>query len=220
MATHLKAAGGHSSRIGLCSWTGLFFAGLIALLAAGCQSSRPKYDEAVAANAIAPMITVLREGDVIGVSFPGAPKLNQASQQIRADGIITLPLVGDVKAAGKTPSELEKSLIDLYTPLLVNPRIAVTVVSSSFDVYVNGAVLHQGKVTTTHPMTALQAVMEAGGPDYAKANLEKVRLTRQQGTNSVNFQLNLKKQMDGQEPPFYLKPADIIFVPEKFNPFG
>lgn len=208
-------------------WWRLPFAGLILLLLAGCRTSKPTFTDirptnsvATATNSVAPEMNGLREGDVIRVTFPGAPNINPPSQQIRQDGNITLPLIGEVKAAGKTPAELEKELSHSYASQIVNPTVTVTVESSSFRVYVTGAVLHQGPVTSSHSLTALEAIMEAGGPDYNKANLKKVKLTRKTGTGTENFVLDLKSVMDGtSKESFYLKPSDIIFVPEKFKIF-
>jgi hypothetical protein len=62
--------------------------------------------------------------------------------------------------------------------------------------------------------------MEAGGFDYAKANLKAVVVIRQEGNQVQRFKLDLKKVMDGKAgAPFYLKPGDTIFVPEKFTWF-
>ena len=69
-------------------------------------------------------------------------------------------------------------------------------------------------------MTALEAVMEAGGPDYAKANLKNVRITRLEAGQFRTFTVNLKEELEGKETqPVYLKPSDIIKVPEKFTWF-
>jgi len=83
-------------------------------------------------------------------------------------------------------------------------------------VYVTGAVLHPGKITSNHPLTALEAIMEAGGFDYQKANLKAVRVVRHEGTKVHHFTLNLKAALEGaQSEPFYLQPSDIVFVPER-----
>jgi protein involved in polysaccharide export with SLBB domain len=101
---------------------------------------------------------LLREGDTIRISFPGAPNLNNA-QQIRRDGKVTLPLIGEFKAAGLAPMEMEKKLLELYEPQLQTKEISVTLESSAFVVYVTGAVLRPGKVLSDRPITALQAIM-------------------------------------------------------------
>jgi protein involved in polysaccharide export with SLBB domain len=69
-------------------------------------------------------------------------------------------------------------------------------------------------------MTALEAIMEAGGFDYEKANLRNVRVIRLENGVSKNYTLNLKTALNGEEDkPFYLEPSDIVFVPEKFSWF-
>jgi polysaccharide export outer membrane protein len=161
----------------------------------------------------------LREGDVLKITFPGSPNLNNV-QQIRTDGKITLPLIGEVQAAGLTPIDLQQKLMDLYAPQLSSKEVTVEVESSSFPVYVTGAVLRSGKITSDHPMTALEAIMEAGGFDYTKANLKAVEVIRQEGDQTKTYHLDLKRAMEGKiNEPFYLKPSDIIYVPEKFSWF-
>ena len=161
----------------------------------------------------------LREGDVLKIFFPGSPTLD-STQVIRRDGKINLPLVGDVDAAGMTPAALEKKLVELYAPQLSSKQVTVQVESSSFPFYVTGMVLHPGKILTDHPITALEAVMEAGGFDYAKADLKDVTVIRRENNIMKHYKLNLKAVLDGrQSNPFYLKPDDIVFVPERFNMF-
>ncbi|HKW30130.1 MAG TPA: polysaccharide biosynthesis/export family protein [Verrucomicrobiae bacterium] len=164
-----------------------------------------------------PASFTLREGDILKITFPGSPNLNNV-QQIRTDGKITLTLVGEVQAAGMTPVDLQKKLMDLYASQLTSKEVTVEVQSSSFPVYVTGAVLRPGKISSNHPITALEAIMEAGGFDYIKANLKNVEVIRQEGNRTKNYRLNLKLVMDGKvSEPFYMKPADIIYVPEKFS---
>jgi polysaccharide export outer membrane protein len=213
--------------------------GLAALIVvAGCQSDDSSFQPVTPAvqhpvKPVAPAVAtavvnvttnnpdsyILREGDTLRISFPGSPNLNTI-QPIRTDGKINLPLVGEVQAAGLTPVGLQKNLIDLYAPQLTSKEVIVEVQSSSFPVYVTGAVLRPGKIVSNHPLTALEAIMEAGGPDYTKANLKNVSVIRQEGNQTKNYLLNLKRVMDGKvSQPFYMKPADIIFVPEKFSWF-
>jgi polysaccharide export outer membrane protein len=115
----------------------------------------------------------LQEGDALKISFPGAPNLDSA-QTIRRDGKITLAMVGEISAIGRTPTELEQELLKLYASQLVSKEVTVMVTSSSYAVFVSGAVLRPGKIAVDRPMTALEAIMEAGGFDTAKADLRSV----------------------------------------------
>jgi len=162
---------------------------------------------------------LLHEGDVVRISFPGAPNLNTI-QQIRRDGKINLPLLGEFKAAGLAPSEMEKQLIELYGPQLQVKEVTVTMESSSFPVYVTGAVLRPGKIMSDRPISALEAIIEAGGFDYTRANLKSVRVIRHDNGRTEYHRLNLKRALQGQQSePFKLKPFDIIYVPERFSLF-
>lgn len=179
-------------------------AGAKAEAAAKDEGARPEHSEPL----------VLREGDVLKISFPGASSLD-TSQQIRRDGKITLPDGGEMDAAGKTTEQLEKDLIDHYASQLVTKEVTVTVQSSSFPIFVTGAVMKPGKVLADRPMTVLEAIMEAGGFDFAKANLKAVKVIRQNPAGSYTF--DFKGLLQGEQPaPFYLQESDIIYVPEKF----
>lgn len=212
--------------------TGLaVLASAIALtIVAGCASDSSEFGAPATATGaripavptavsnLAPTATyVLKEGDTLRISFPGSPNLNN-QQQIRTDGKINLPLIGDVTAAGLTPDALQKKLMDLYAPQLTSKEVTVQVQSSSFPVYVTGAVLRPGKISSDHPITALEAIMEAGGFDYTRANLKNVEVIRQEGNVTKNYRLNLKQVMEGKPAePFFMKTGDIIYVPEKFS---
>ncbi len=162
---------------------------------------------------------VLHEGDTLSVTFAGAPDLNTLAP-IRRDGRITLKSLGEFKAAGLTPPEMEKELIKLYGPQLQNKEVSVAVQSSAFPVYVTGAVLRPGKILSDRPLTALEAIMEAGGPDYAKANLKSVRVLRTENGETHHYIVNLKEVLRGPKGDhFPLKPADILYVPERFSMF-
>lgn len=164
-------------------------------------------------------VLTIREGDGLKISFPGAPNLDSV-QQVRADGVITLDIVGEVKVTGLTPKELEKKLSQLYSTQLVSNEVTVAVTSSSFDVFVSGAVLRPGKITTTKPITAFQAVMEAGY-DPSVANLQSVTIIREEARSKyIYLTLNLQLVLEGKETqPFYLKPSDTIQVPKKVTIF-
>jgi polysaccharide export outer membrane protein len=162
---------------------------------------------------------LLHEGDVVRIAFPGALNLN-TTQQIRRDGKINLPLLGEFKAAGLAPSEMEKQLIELYGPQLQVKEVTVTMESSAFPVYVTGAVLRPGKIMSDRPIDALEAIMEAGGFDYTRANLKSVRVIRHDNGRTEYHRLNLKRALQGQQSePFKLKPFDIIYVPERLSLF-
>jgi polysaccharide export outer membrane protein len=204
----------------------------LAFTTVGCKTGKKDQQAGIAAAAAAvraqeseaeqskdPDKFLLREGDAVRITFPAAPNLNTV-QAIRRDGKIALPLVGEVHAAGLAPTALEKRLLELYGPQLTTKEVTVSLESSAFPVYVTGAVLRPGKVVTDRPISAIEAVMEAGGFDYTRANLKKVRIIRYVQGEPQYFTLNLKNIMEGKEnQPFPLKPSDILYVPERFTWF-
>ncbi|MDB6092980.1 MAG: polysaccharide export protein [Verrucomicrobia bacterium] len=194
-----------------CAAVGLFVLGTT-----GCQAPQ---SAAPMVQSTASEPQTLREGDIVKIVFPGTQNLD-SQQTVRRDGRITLPIVGEVKASGKTPADLEKELLQLFASQLVSKEVSVTVVSSSYVVFVSGAVMRPGKLVSDHPMTALEAVMEAGGFNSTKADMRGVVIIRNEDGKTKNFTIDLKQVLDGQSnEPFYLKPSDIIFVPERFSWF-
>jgi polysaccharide export outer membrane protein len=177
----------------------------------GCMTAPPIYpDDWTPYGSIK-----LTEGDALSITFPGSPDLN-TTQRIRRDGKIDLKTVGEVTAAGKTPAELEKEILKLYEKDLVLKEVSVILQSSSYPVFVTGAVMHPGKLLAERPISALEAIMEAGGPDNAKANLRRVVVLRNEEGHLQRYVLDLKSVLNGRSKQvFYLRPSDIVYIPEK-----
>ena len=185
---------------------------LALLLWSGCatppQPESPKYTN-----------IILREGDVLAITFPGSTNLNTV-QQIRRDGMISLPLLGDVSAVDLTPAEFQDKVVKLFEPQVATRSVLVSVQSSAYPIFVTGAVQRPGKMLISEPTTVISAILDGGGFDYQRANLHKVRVIRQENGKTERFVLDLQLVMDGKSTkPFYLRPNDIIFVPEKITWF-
>ena len=201
----------------MAAYSGLVLAALFAF--SGC-ATMPDASETAPAKSSAQSahaeVIILREGDVIHVSFAGNPSMD-TTQQIRRDGKISLALVGEVQAAGLTPEDLQNALIKLYSTQIESKQISVSLQSSTFPLFVTGAVLHPGKITSDHPITALDAIMEAGGFDETTANEKAVRIIRNEDGVMKHYTVDLKSVLSGDaSKPFYLKPQDIIYVPQRF----
>lgn len=213
---------------------GPFFCALaLAALVAGCASQssgtphaapppQASAGDSTAQAPASPKSLILQEGDTIKLSFPGAPNLDNI-EVVRRDGKITLPMVGEYDAAGKTPVQVEDELKKLYASQLVNNSLNVTVQSSAFIVYVMGpagAVSKPGKIISDRPLTPLQALIEAGVDD-SRANLKAVQVIRTDANGRTEkFKLNLRdvlRNPNAQMPDFTLKPYDTIYVGERFS---
>lgn len=190
--------------------------GAIGAILAGCSNGPVT---ASPPTRVVPDVQTLGPGDVIRIAFPGAPNL-ETTQQIRRDGRINLSIIGEVKVEGKTPAALEKDLLEAYSSQLISKEVKVTVVSSTFSVYVSGAVLKPGKILSERALTAFDAIMEAGGLDPARANAKKVRVIRQEDGQIKNYPINVDALLKGESSePFYLKAHDTVHVPEKISWF-
>ena len=176
---------------------------------AGCTELRPPLPE----QAAAPPRVNLAAGDVIKISFTGAPEMSQA-QKIRADGKLSLPLVGEVYARGKTIPQLRADLIALYQPQLKNSDVVVTLESGITQVYLSGAVSKPGKLTFDRPTTVMQAITEAGGINQF-GNSRRVQVIRLINGEEHTQLLDLHPTMKGVTTrPFYVRDGDIISVPQ------
>src|ERR1700686_3194485 len=95
-------------------------AALVLLLCNGCQTTKKAPQQLTSR---APSFLVA--GDTVIISFPAAPELNQ-TQKIGADGTLSLPLIGEVTASGKTVGQLQEELARLYKPQLQDNEVLVT----------------------------------------------------------------------------------------------
>ena len=162
---------------------------------------------------IAPSTPVrLSPGDVIKVSFSETSELNQ-TQKIKMDGKVNLPLVGEIKASGKTVAAFQRQLADLYSDQLEENEVLVTLENGVASVLVSGQVGRPGKLEFDRPTTVLQAIMQAGGAT-AYGNLSKVRLIRTVNGRQEAGVLNLKSPIRQRTTEgTYVKDGDVIYVP-------
>jgi protein involved in polysaccharide export with SLBB domain len=156
----------------------------------------------------------LAPGDSIEVKFFYTPELNEV-QTVRPDGNIALLLVGEVRAEGKTPAELQDELVKRYSSQLRNPQVTVIVRSlEGRRVYVGGEVKTPGVIPMPGQLTAMEAIMQAGGFNVLAAEPENVVIIRYKERQRFGYMLNMKEALAGKDyQPFYLESRDIIYVP-------
>ena len=153
----------------------------------------------------------LSPGDVIKLSFADETDLDQV-QRIRRDGKVTLPLIGEVTAAGKRVIDFQRQLVDLYEPHLDNPDLVVVLESGAANVIVSGFANRPGKYSFDRPTTVYQAIMEAGGvSDYGSAS--NVHLTRIINGVQRTETINLRQSIRGKPIyPEYVQDGDVIYI--------
>ncbi len=134
---------------------------------------------------------------------------------VRPDGKISLPLLGDVQAAGLTPMQLAATLREGLEKYINEPQVTVVVTGTeSQRVYVLGEVNRPGPMSLLPKMTVLQAISSAGGPSQF-ANLKAIYILRNESGKQVRYRFNYKKVIRGlaldQNIP--LRPGDAVVVP-------
>jgi polysaccharide biosynthesis/export protein len=182
---------------------------LALFLCVGCQGSKKVSQQLTSRTP-----SYLVAGDTVRISFPAAPELNQ-SQKIGADGTLSLPLIGEVSATGKTVGELQVELARLYKPQLQDNEVLVTLDTRAVPVVVSGAVQKPGKIIFERPATVVEAIMEAGG-FTPEADLKKVSLIRIVKGEHETQVVDLRPLLKGKPTPaIYCSGGDVIYVPEK-----
>jgi len=153
-------------------------------------------------------------GDKLQINVYKESDLTQALQ-VRPDGRITLPLIGDLAAAGQTPMQLQRKLTESLREFVSNPVVTVMVVEvADRVVYVMGEVNTPGAVPLKGSMTVLQALAVAGGfKDFANKGGIKV-LRKTPGSDRVEtIPFSYKDALRTDAPVFYLIEGDTVVVP-------
>ena len=178
-----------------------------ALLCGGCQSPLPPLP-----NPPGPHTAVrLSPGDEIKVAYADESVPDQ-TQKIRRDGKVSLPLIGEVTAAGKRVIDFQHELVSRYEGKLDNSEVLVTLENGTATVTVSGFANKPSVYTFNRPTTVYQAVMEAGGPsDYGSAS--NIRLTRIINGEQRTETINLRPTVHGQPTlPNYVQDGDVIYI--------
>ena len=151
-------------------------------------------------------------GDKLRIEVYKDTQLSQ-SVQVRPDGKITLPLIGDMEATGRTPIELRDTIAKSLKDYINNPTVTVIVVEAlASQVFVMGEVTHPGTMQLHGPTTILQALAMAGGfKEFANTKDVKVLRPNRGGIDTIRF--NYKDVINGDAKPFYLKSGDTVIVP-------
>lgn len=150
--------------------------------------------------------------DVIGVLVWKQPELS-TSVVVRPDGKISLALVGELDATGKTSLQLQEEITKRLRQYVSDPMVNVVVKeinSPKFSVL--GQVRKPDRYHIKQRLTVLDAIALAGGfTDFAKR--DKVTIIRNSGPDKIRIQVNLKKVVeDRRGEVYYVEPLDTIYV--------
>jgi polysaccharide export outer membrane protein len=183
----------------------------------GCQNSPfPIKEPYTELEPILTERTVFAAGDDVEIRFTYAQQFS-TSQTVRSDGKIMLPLLEEpeIMVQGKTPAEVREELMRLYSEPLKHPEIVVIARSLYHQrIYVGGEVKEPGTIDLPGQLTALEAIMQAGGFDLQKAEVKNVIVIRHKDGKRYGCSLDFRDALKGREAtPFYLQPYDIVWVP-------
>ena len=195
--------------------------GALVLLLAACASG-PQPESTPRINPEAQAVDAYRIGvdDVIRVAVWQNPDLD-VTVPVRPDGRISVPLVGDVEAGGRTPEEVSVEIKTALEKFVRNPQVTVIIDQLRSHEYlarvrVTGAVRTPISVPYRQGMTVLDAVLAAGGTnEFAAA--DRTELYRKEGDSTRAFAVRLdrilqKGELDTNYP---VQPGDVITVPER-----
>jgi len=151
--------------------------------------------------------------DSLKISVWKEPDLTE-TLPVRPDGKISMPLLGDVVAAGLTPGELGASITEKLKKYIADPRVTVVVTAmNSRRVFVTGEVVHSGAMVLLPHMTVLQALSSAGFTQFA--NLKDIYVLRTVNGQQTKMPFNYKDVVKGKHPEqnIPLIPGDTVVVP-------
>lgn len=151
--------------------------------------------------------------DVVAVEVWKDPALS-AKEPVRPDGKISLPMIGDVTAEGRTAKELQNEITARLASVVNEPTVAVMVSEiNAARFFVLGEVTHPGAYPVRGVVDVLQALALAGGPtEYANRG-GIVVIRRADDGREARYHVNYREVLSGKAQAIRLIPGDTIFVP-------
>jgi polysaccharide export outer membrane protein len=157
---------------------------------------------------------VIGPDDVLGIVFWRDAEMS-GDVTVRPDGLITLPLINDIKAAGLKPEELSEQVRQAATKFIDDPNVTVVVRQiKSRNAFITGEVARPGPYPLSSQMTVLQLIAVAGGlSEYA--DRKNITITRTQGGKVEALRFNYQDVSRGKNlaQNVVLKPGDTVVVP-------
>lgn len=191
----------------ICRFTAFLFLALLCMPLAAQAAERTDEDP--------PNAYSIGPGDVLEISVWKNPELT-STVPVRPDGRISVPLLGDVQAAGMTPLALKQTLTDGYKEYVTAPGVSVVVKEiHSRKIYVTGEVATPGVYDLQPRAKLMQALALAGGlTPYAKGRVIVLR-DSQDGKGDRRFEIEIGSVISGKKPQdnLLLMPGDTLVVP-------
>lgn len=213
-----------------CFITAVTLTALCTSPGARAQDAAPKTDKASAPNASASSEkspSALNGGtaliqpppgyrvgvdDELAISVWHEPEFSQ-SVVVRSDGMVTLPLLNDIKVVGLSTEELRTLLTDKLRTVVNDPQVTIIVKAiRSLKVFLVGSVGKQGMFPLTSGLTVLQLITQGGGlGPFAKSR--SIYILRTVNSKQVRIGFNYKKALQGKGEDPVLQSGDMVVVP-------
>lgn len=158
---------------------------------------------------------IVGEADTLRINVWKQPEISQLNVVVRPDGMISVPLIGEVRVSGLTPVQIEANLVVGLKQYVNEPRVTVTVAEiGSKTVYVTGEVPHPGAYPIVGPVDVLQIIAKAGGVT-PYAHRRSVFVLRQVNGKKQKLPVNYSRIFHGKNPEqnLDLLPGDTVVVP-------
>ncbi|MBU0992209.1 MAG: polysaccharide export protein [Proteobacteria bacterium] len=158
---------------------------------------------------------IIGSGDILEIITWKEADFTRNDVLVRLDGKITLPLLNDVQAAGKTPMELKKILEKILKDFVASPVVTIIVKSAgSQKFYILGEVMNTGEYPIMKELTVLQAFALAGGFTQW-ASKKEIILLRYEGNEEKRIRIDYKRIIRGKDldSNMKIKANDTIIVP-------
>ena len=196
---------------------------LCAVLGACASYGRPLDEIAPSINASLYMgPTIVEPGDMLELKFAHKAEWNQ-TVRVRGDGCVAVPVFGDLRVAGFTLPELQRTLEERYAPVLVEPDLSINLTDlptagteSGGGIVISGEVTRPGQVGLRgERLTLVEALARAGGHLKATALLGNTLLMRRSPKSGLYtaWRIDARDHYWGIAEPVYLQRHDLVFVP-------
>jgi polysaccharide export outer membrane protein len=181
---------------------------------ASSTTAKPATPPTLPAGVSTPPGYVIGPDDQLGIVY-WREKDMSADVVVRPDGLISLPLLNDIQAAGLTPEQLRTAITQGATKFVEDPTVSVVVKAiNSRRVFITGQVAKPGFYPLAGPTTVLQLIATAGGvAEYADKS--KISIVRREGGKDTSRRFNYEDVMKGKnlEQNIELRPGDTVVVP-------
>jgi len=158
---------------------------------------------------------VIGAEDVLAIVFWREKDLSVEGATVRPDGMITLPLINDLHAAGLTPDQLRERIQAAASKYVADPSVTVAVQAiKSRKVFITGQIAKPGQYPLTAPTTVMQLIATAGGL-HEYADTDRILIMRTEGGKQTSRRFNYKDVQRGRNlnQNIELMPGDTIIVP-------